>query len=243
MTVKRSIDVEKLLHWAFRDELPKSTVGSDVSPMFANAALGVQVDKSGGEPGFPAAMGTAHPDAFLIERVVNDLQSIEVEWPASRDLIAPEFGAMLGEGDVSIWRLHVPVAVYVISHARMGNRPQWSVDAWRLRRQINSINGKVRVEGLGPKSRVQEGSFCPLTCEPDPREVVADRAIYGGWHHGLCQAAAALRDSPLERWIVTGPAISAAPWLYPDPQPVILQDLSVSATSRAVRRPGARRRA
>ncbi|MDB5579799.1 MAG: hypothetical protein JWR80_4975, partial [Bradyrhizobium sp.] len=45
---KRQVDIEKLLHWAFRDELPKKEMSwssaSGMSPMFRLADLGTRVD-------------------------------------------------------------------------------------------------------------------------------------------------------------------------------------------------------
>lgn len=76
------LDIEDVLRWAFRDELPKRRDESDqpmrlfpaVSPMFAMAALGGRVENFSREPGFPATMDEVHPDALIIEAAVMGLQ-------------------------------------------------------------------------------------------------------------------------------------------------------------------------
>lgn len=225
------IDIEKLLHWAYRDELPKRSVDT-AGAVWEMAVLGVRVDKSGGEPGMPIAMGEPHRDAFIVEEAVASLPTMEASWPECRDFVAPDFGALLGDDDITITRLQVPAAVYVETHARMGNRPDWEVEGWRLRRIIGR-NGRVQVEGLASDGHVRTGAYCATIVEPDPREIVADRVIYGAWWQGLTDLAAALSDS-LERWIPTPPAVSPAPWLYPDAQARILPDLSKGAGFRAI---------
>ena len=243
---RRSMDVEAVLHWAYRDELPKSSelggsAGGAISPMFRMASLGGPVDNWSRDPGFPMIMGDPHPDALVVARAVTALRSVELAWPASRELLAPEFGALLADHDVTITSLLIDVPAYVTMHARMGTRPDWFAGEWRCRRQVGR-NGKVRVEGLGEDGGAKAGAYCPLTIEPEPREVVADRAIYVAWHAGLEALAGVLGES-LEYAEVTGPVASPAPWAVPDAQPVILPDLSAPATLRRVSRRRPRRAA
>ena len=241
MTLKRSIDVEKLLHWAYRDELPKREGGA--TALFEFGALGgVAVDRSHDEASLPAALGNPSPDAFVVERAVKGLDDmVDLAWPRDRGLLAPEFGAVLGDRDVGLSLLHVPTSVYVAHHGRMGNRPEWEVKRWRLQRQIAG-NGKIRVAGLGSGRRWKDGAYCPLSVDPDPRSIVHDRAIYVAWHAALMRLAASLGDS-LALWIVEPPAASPVPWIIPDPQVRILPDLSKSAASRPIGRSGASRAA
>lgn len=227
--VKRAIDIEKLLHWAYRDELPKRGAAAE-SVLYDFGALGAAVDSWSDDPSrpsLPAIFGSPHRDALLIEGAVNALAPIEVQWPEARELLAPEFGALLGDDDVTLARLHVPADVYVTYHARMGTRPDWAVERWRLARQIAG-NGKVRVDGTGANKRWRDGAKCPVTILPDPREVVGDRAIYVAWHWALGRLAVALGDS-LELWKARVPEASPAPWTIPDPQRRILPDLRESA--------------
>ncbi|WP_187273073.1 hypothetical protein [Methylobacterium sp. WL69] len=81
ISTKRPLDIEEVLTWCFRHELPKRRdddrgprLGfSSISPMFRMADLGVRVENFSREPGMPAALGEPHPDALIVEAAVLEL--------------------------------------------------------------------------------------------------------------------------------------------------------------------------
>lgn len=123
--IRRALDIEKILHWAYRDELPK-TGPAPTSPwdrMLSVGALGTLVDDgSGPEPGMPPVLGTPHPDALVVEERVRALSQVtEVEYDASVGLM-PDMGFDLSEEE-AIRRAMAGIVATVRLHARMGTRP------------------------------------------------------------------------------------------------------------------------
>lgn len=236
----RSLDIEAALQWAYRDELPKigdgggSLWAAGTTPMFRLAALGGPVDNWARDPGFPAALGPCHPDAVRIGEAVERLLSVEVDWAASRLHAVPEFAAMVGADDFPLRAMVIDPIPLVAMHARMGTRPTWQLDGLKAKRKIGR-NGKIEVVGLHPSGRPLPGSFCPIEWSHDFRNLAVDRIEYGVWHAALVELAQELGESALESLAVTGPAASDAPWLVPDPQIVVLQDVRNPATSRGVK--------
>lgn len=98
----REIDVEKLLHWAFCDELPKKQI---------SAAEGVwdsiqEYGQHGGiDPGHGAAQRYAHfglpdPDAEAVERAVAGLkENLFIDWPETLPIIAGEIAGLVSVND------------------------------------------------------------------------------------------------------------------------------------------------
>lgn len=90
MKAKTEIDIEKLLHWAYRDELSKrqtSAAEGIWDRLRHTAQLG------GLEPGHGSAQRYAHfglpdADAETIERAVAALESVVIDWSASMPTIA-----------------------------------------------------------------------------------------------------------------------------------------------------------
>lgn len=81
----REIEIERLVQWAYRDELPKRGIGDVANmwtPMREYFELLTIVDD---EPGFPVIMGMPHPDALTIERAVQGLRSeLQLDWAEYR---------------------------------------------------------------------------------------------------------------------------------------------------------------
>lgn len=96
---KRQIEVEKLLQWAYRDELSKRATSS---------AEGIwdQIEEYGRgginpDPGHGAAQryshfGLPHPDAEAIERAVSGLEDGQIDWASESEAI---MGHLLGIAD------------------------------------------------------------------------------------------------------------------------------------------------
>src|SRR6266700_7331642 len=129
------VDIEKLLQWAYRDELPKGT-GSSGSGFFAPngfAQLGVMVDTSY-RGGLPAAMGECHPDAKRIEAAVARLpRNHAIDWSASRHALLGDWAAIAERDPLSV--ASYSARALVTMHAAMGTRPQWRMDDLRLVRR------------------------------------------------------------------------------------------------------------
>jgi hypothetical protein len=88
-------DIESVVSWALRDELPKQALqalkdmgmmsegpgrATGVSPMFRLAQLGTNIDFSR-EPGFPDAAGPPHPDALVIGEAIRRLPAAVENFP------------------------------------------------------------------------------------------------------------------------------------------------------------------
>lgn len=121
-TVKTEIDIETLLHWAYRDELSKRQT---------SAAEGIwdkilQDGQRGGiDPGHGSAQRYAHfglpdPDAELIEKAVGALEDTVLDWKQSFDAIAAELSALISVNDVT--RRDIPSRIPKSGWGDAGNR-------------------------------------------------------------------------------------------------------------------------
>jgi len=221
--VKRQLDIEKLLHWAFRDELPKKGIewasSSGISPMFRLADLGTRVDDWSREPGFPVAVGAPHPDSLLVEGAVERLADVDVDWPATRrGGMIGSLAGLLADNEPTLASLTIGRVGLVAMHARMGTRPRWDMNP--LPEPVVGRNGKAVVQYLGDDGRLVDGrrngnpgagARCPLMWFPAPRAVAFARIEYSVWHASLLELAAALEDQ-LEFNRALPPAASSAPW-------------------------------
>src|SRR5690606_6151975 len=98
--LKKQIDIEKLLHWAYRDELPKQTIGG-LTGYEKMVFLGTLVDE--GRPpdgGFPVSLGPPHPDALLVDYMVRSLpEHVGIQWPASRGALMGHLAPYVADDD------------------------------------------------------------------------------------------------------------------------------------------------
>jgi hypothetical protein len=213
---KRSVEVERLLHWAYRDELAKCDISSAEGVWDAIEQYG---QRGGIDPGHGAAQryphfGLPHPDALKIESAVAALKDVALDWDASRDSIMGDAGALLSYRDVILVR-SLPTAALVTMHARMGTRPDWESERPRPR-PVMALRGPARPTVIGEcyaRDRYSEGSHCPVQWEPSAIEVAEVRADYIAWHHGLTLLAATLK---LDAHIALPPAAPALPWSEPE---------------------------
>lgn len=93
MTIKRHVDIEKLLHWAFQEELPKRSTSSaegiwDRLAQYGSLG-GINPDPGHGAAQRYAHFGLPHPDAEKVELAASALDDRQVDW-------ANESGAILG---------------------------------------------------------------------------------------------------------------------------------------------------
>lgn len=218
--MKKKLDIERLLHWAYRDELPKqSAVGSSSSwaDIARYGALGAVIDDQiGPAMRLPEILGEPHPDAIEIARHVRALVDVDVEWSSSREGLMGDLLALAPENAVI---RPLRTEALIVMHAKMGTRPDWFSGPPTCSR-ITGRNGKPIVQLLSGE-RIEQGrtkgrhygpgARCPLKWEPTPESIALDRAEYAAWHRGLCVLAAALRDALIEH-VPHAPAAPEQPW-------------------------------
>lgn len=269
MTVKTEVDVETLLHWAYRDELSKRATSSAEGIWDKVVFLG---QNGGVDPGHGAAQRYSHfglpdPDAERIEKAVSALEDKLIDWNLSFDAIAGDLGGLISVNDMTgrangqrrapkvgwgaagtkalkAWwgekgaaPAHdrprdvllvggIRTAALVTMHAIKGSRPDWIEEFPRPTWVSSSHGSNPRIIGESFRKNVYKtGSYCPLSWEPSPLSVIASRAEYAAWHHGLTVLAQTI---DLSKFIVLPPKASPTPWL--EGQPKLAPILSVLQT-------------
>lgn len=238
--LKRVIDIEDALQWAFVEELPKRRPDGplgmrefpSVCPMFRMMATG-PVDNFSREPGFPIAVGTdPHPDALRIEQAVADLSPHEIDIAG----YARAYGTDPVGVDVDILAANFAdqVGALVISRARLRRRPSLGDDQEIER--VLSANGKPAVfrleEGVlmltdadysnlkghrrvYDRERREEywppDSFCNIRYSPGRIWFFEEQAEYATWRAALDLLADRLADE-LETIQVAPPKAARQPW-------------------------------
>lgn len=192
--MRQAIDIERLLCWAYRDELPKrdlSASGWDsVAGYLARGGVAVDVDpwEAYLRPQRYAYIGPPHRDAIMIEAMVARLEDAVIEWPAAQSMLLGELAPYLTpEAERIIRRLRAHTAGLVRAHARMGTRPMWDV-YWRLGPML-APNNRPIVQYIdrhgrlvichGGKREWLRGGRCPLRlylgARPGERDRLSER--------------------------------------------------------------------
>ncbi|PZQ82671.1 MAG: hypothetical protein DI549_10850 [Ancylobacter novellus] len=171
--VKVSIDIEDLLVWAYRVELPKvpaapvapARFSRGWAPMSAFGDLLAVIDEGdvrndyGVTPDRTALSGP-HPDALAVHRTVIELSSLHLGvpdgwWPfddmASPDgwgklgpaVVADVLGRLAVRGDDGAMRFKTAPGWLVQKHAIMGTAPDWLAEPIEYR-TVRAANGKAR---------------------------------------------------------------------------------------------------
>jgi hypothetical protein len=224
---KVALDIERLLQWAYREELPKGYreghgARAYSGPIFRMAALGVEVDESR-EPGFPLALGPPHPAALTIENVVDGLEDMRLDWRAARTLILGELAPYVTDNHPRLSHVFFEVGSLIALHARMGNRPVWDLGPVRLTRINNKGNNKPVVQYLADDGALIDGrtngrhygpmARCPLQLEPAGAEIAFARAEYIAWHAGLMKVHHIIRAWNLPDYASLPPRARPEPWI------------------------------
>ena len=223
---KRVMDIEDALAWAYREELPKRRDRDDaggpqeyssISPMFRICALGGRVENFSREPGFPAAMGEAHPDALIIEAAVGELRSFQghrfdgelglmTHLPAGLD----EHAAMAQ----SMGQLFDLVRI----KARLGSRPTFARSPEPAAVVGNTgkpliyvvRNGVEQISGAEGKDRYPSGAYCAIEWE-SATAILTERADYAAWWAAVDLLAHRL-SGKLASISVLPPTAAQRPW-------------------------------
>ena len=153
--MKRKIDIEKLVQWAMRDELPKGQAVSaspwDMLSQYAQLGCRVQTGGYAGD-GLGFTPGAPHEDALIVADAIGRLDT------AGRFADDVEASAMFGDllpiaGDAVA---SIAMAVFnpqslVISKATMGTRPKWQFELptpYQMFREFGDPVGAVRKRPL-----------------------------------------------------------------------------------------------
>jgi hypothetical protein len=227
---KRPVPIDRLLQWAYRDELPKGYRGDErlaieppkISPMFKYAQHGGRVDNWSREPGFPLAMGTEpHPDAIAIHNAVMDLEDeVRISWPAASPVLLGELERLITPEDVQeLHKIKEQPQGLVTLHARMGNRPPWHIDY-----SVTKIIGKERNSPLRKgRARRSKNLLGELVLSPPAHVIAQARFEYLAWHRSICRVASMLEDVLIEHTPQL-PEAPQLPWYDGEGGRIILSD-------------------
>lgn len=209
---QRAIDVEVLLQWAYREELPKGQTSSAEAVWDSiadyGAAGGVACHADAGPQRYD--FGEPHPDAKILAAAVTALEDLIIDWEASTDALMGDMAAILVARDVLMVR-PLRTAALVTMHAKMGTRPDWR-DAVPWASPVPSAKDHCRPMLVGEcrgRNHYTTGSYCPLRWEPSPITIALARAEYAAWHrglHALCQTVT------LARHVLLPPVAPEQPW-------------------------------
>jgi hypothetical protein len=215
---KRSVEVEKLLHWAYRDELSKRATSS---------AEGIwdhieEYGQNGGiDPGHGAAQryphfGLPHPDAEKIEKAVGALADQCIDLEASRDGLMGDLAQLLVRRDVLAVKTLRTTAL-VTMHAYRGDRPDWCPSGPRAYwiEATHGPRGRPQIVGeCRGKNLYTAGSYCPLQWDPSPLAIALERLDYVAWWRGLRELSETLE---LDAHQALPPAAPELPWFDKKP--------------------------
>lgn len=103
MTVKTEIDIETLLHWAFRDELSKRRLSSaeGIWDRIAEDAQRGGIDIGRGSAQRYPHFGLPDPDAELIEQAIGALEDTVIDWAKSFNAIAAELSGLISVNEIA----------------------------------------------------------------------------------------------------------------------------------------------
>jgi len=215
--VKIGLDVERLLQWAYRDELPKQSVGG-LTGWEQRMYLGTEIDRdSDYEQRLPVILGPPHPDALTIDYFVRSIDDVRIQWPSASRLLLGHLFEWVREEDMALCQAMVAQASELVqAHARMGTRPHWRMDLRVV--PIRGRNGKPVIHGITDGRRYAVGAHGKVRLDPSAAEILAARFEYFVWHSTLRHIATSMW--PLEDYQPKPPAVVQTPWLYEPPAPL-----------------------
>lgn len=238
--MKTKIDVEKLLQWALRDELPKGQAISaspwDMITRFC--ALGVRVDTSGHGDGLGFLGGEPHPDALIVADAIRALDTGVRVGKTIDDTLAlfGDFAGIAREAARAILGSTFDQRSIVMSCAAMGTRPKWQFEhPAPFQMFAPALNGAPRaivygIDDAGDLVEVRRNRGrkamrepydlkmlprSPINWhDPSPMHIGECRAEWIAWHHALAALARDL-DGALDAFDVMPSTLPLRPWDQP----------------------------
>src|SRR5262245_7023767 len=122
-----------MLHWAYRDELPKTAIGG-LTGWEKLILLGTVIDEPRGDDHFPATLGAPHPDAEMLDSRVRRLQDVTMLWDDVCEDLMGELAPWAPANDPVLRRMPFQPGALVMTHAKMGTRPRWDLGPARVTR-------------------------------------------------------------------------------------------------------------
>jgi hypothetical protein len=205
-STKKAVDIERLLRWAYLDELSKRH-SSPAENIWRH------MGSTSSAPSAPHYdFGTPHPDALKIEACVLLLEPLKPEdWGTFGPALMGDIWGLFQARDVIIVR-SLNTAFLIRHHAILGSRPHWNPAKPHPYRVLatHGPRGNAKVEGkCWGQNRYSPGAYCPLRWSPSPITIAQERLDYAAWHLGLVTLAQTLA---LEEHDVLLPAAPARPW-------------------------------
>lgn len=211
----RSVEIERLLQWAFCDELPKrEAFGPRGAPSawqsvenYAKLGCRVQSGSSVSHSAIP------HRDALIIADAVAALPGGVVVDLSKEEALLGGLSSLAAA--IVAPQIRLSAADLVEDHARSGVSPDWCRHQPRPMCVIGP-NGKQTVFGKRyGKDRYSEGAHCPLRWgDPTIESIARARAIYTIWWQSLDRLSILL-NGKLKDHVASAPAALRAPWLRP----------------------------
>lgn len=235
--MKRKVEIEKLLHWAVRDELPKGRAVSaspwDVITQFGT--LGTVVQTGGYGDGFGFVSGEPHDDALIVAQAVRELA--QVAHFADIEEVLPLFGeiaGIAGEAPRLIVGSVFDPQRLVVSYATLGTRPKWQFEqpvpyqmfAPTLKGRprpivygIDDCGDRVEIRKNEGRARKRDGEYTlkmgphsPINWhDPSPLHIGECRAEWVTWRRALDMLVEALAGK-LATIEVQPSALPLMPW-------------------------------
>jgi len=231
MPVKRAMDVELLLRWAYQDELPKKRTSSAAGMeniLGGMILLGTKVDisRTGGGAQRYAEAGTMHPDAAAIELAVGRLtpRFVDLATDEQREWLMGDLAGLLPERTGAVNGAFA-VSAWVTQHAVLGMRPAWELPAPKGFPRMASKGPHPIVVGSNiSKNYYTEGSYCPLDWDPTGSDIAEACGYWVTWRDALVELAEVLK---LEDHQALPPEVPADPWRTPERRRPVLPSLVI----------------
>lgn len=230
--------MEALVVWAYGEVCKQPDNTGNLDSVEQLAFLGTRVDESERETKLPIGAGEPHIDAPMVELKIRKLTPLRLDWKQWRDILAPDVGACVQENDPRLRRICVDRYTLVRTHGIQGPNmkphPHWDMRKPEAKRIIAG-NGKTIVEGRTISAgQYSEGSYCPLSYDPSPMNIIEARFDYFAWWTALVELSQ-------ERWNLVDheplpPLSPPAPWITGAPKkPRILPTITPPTNSFVAR--------
>lgn len=238
--MKKKIDIEKLVQWAMREELPKgSPVAASSWELISRfGTLGTRVDESHGSPdGLGFVPGAPHADALIVADAIKGLGRARFGERVEVLMLFGDLAAIAGDAVEAIMAASFDQQSLVLSKAVQSTRPPWDFphptprQIWTpYRDKCGSLRERQLVHGIDadgvpiailPKRTARERGVYDLNvspqspinwCDPSLISIGHARAEYVAWFRALTSLALDLADR-LGEYAPTLPAIKPAPWI------------------------------